>query len=254
MAPSLTEAERETLERGRAAHPQLDPDRSTLIEVYGSAALTQALEGEQAADFYLVCAALAGDDKAVERVRKRIRGTVRAIDGVDAEDIAQRCWLRLFSAERRVLRYAGRGSLDALFRVTTTRLGLNTARDAPKEASLEAAFVEAELEMGPETLLAATQYRGAFEDGLQRAVDALPDEERLLLRLHAVDRLSIDELAVVLGVHRATAARRLERARGRVAEGVRAALRETLGEAGVQDSLLRRVRSQLDLSLSRLLT
>jgi RNA polymerase sigma-70 factor (ECF subfamily) len=86
----------------------------------------------------------------------------------------------------------------------------------------------------------------AFRD----AIAALRKEERTLLRYHYLDGLGIDPLSLVLGVHRVTAARRLNKARSSVVQGTRALLTERL-RVGSRDleSILRLIESQLDISV-----
>ena len=80
----------------------------------------------------------------------------------------------------------------------------------------------------------------------------LAPEQRNVLRMSLVEGLSVDELAPVFGVHRATAARLLQRARDAVSEGTKRRLTERLSlETSELESILRLVRSQLDLSISR---
>ncbi len=71
-----------------------------------------------------------------------------------------------------------------------------------------------------------------------------------MLNLHFVDGLSIDEVGTVYHVHRATAARWISAARAALLKEIRlrlaAALRASESEL---DSVMRGVRSQLDVSL-----
>ena len=253
MSDGLTPREQTMLEHGRRAHAWLDPEAPGLLELWRPLVASTDVDGARADDVLLVCAALVGVPAAVAEVRRRIAAACRRLEGVDVDDLVQRCWLRLFSTQQRILRYAGRGDLDGLFRVTTTRLALNAVRDARTDESLEHAVATEDLRPPPEDQLATAEYQRAFKASLEHAVAHLCDDDRLLLRLHLVDHLGIDALSSLLGVHRATAARRLERARSRVAVQVHQTLRDTLGEKGVEDSDLRRLRSQLDLSLSRIL-
>jgi RNA polymerase sigma-70 factor, ECF subfamily len=77
--------------------------------------------------------------------------------------------------------------------------------------------------------------------------------DRNLLRLHVLDGLAIDDIGALHGVHRATAARWIERTREDVARAVRRDLMRQLGIDPFEvDDLLRWVQSQIDLSLSGL--
>ncbi|MFC1610733.1 transcriptional regulator, partial [Myxococcota bacterium] len=83
---------------------------------------------------------------------------------------------------------------------------------------------------------------------------SLSAKDRNLLRQSLLDGLSIDQLGAIYRVHRATAARWLAGARERVLKETLSALRQRLkiDEAEFK-SLINLVRSQLDLSLARLL-
>ena len=79
---------------------------------------------------------------------------------------------------------------------------------------------------------------------------ALESEERNLLRYHYVDRLNIDHIGAICGIHRVSAARRLTRIRARLVEGAPARLAESLrlGETELS-SVLRLIESQVDVNL-----
>ena len=83
---------------------------------------------------------------------------------------------------------------------------------------------------------------------------ALSDREKNLLRQSAIDGLSIDDLAALYRVHRATCARWLEAAREALFSDTR---RRLIDEAGIAeaecDSIIRLVQSQLHVTLRRVL-
>ncbi len=92
--------------------------------------------------------------------------------------------------------------------------------------------------------------REALRNVLREAVRSLSAHDLGLLRLHYLEGLSLEKLAELEHVHRATVARHLAAARAAALERVHALLRERLKltpEEGA--SLLRLVRSRLDLSL-----
>jgi len=83
----------------------------------------------------------------------------------------------------------------------------------------------------------------------------LGDRERTLLRLHLGERLSIDVLASMYSVNRATAARWLVAARQQLLSRARAAIRASLGSSDEElESLGVLLQSQLHVSLTRRLT
>src|SRR5262249_39658610 len=90
------------------------------------------------------------------------------------------------------------------------------------------------------------------KDAFKEAFAALSAAQRNLLRLYYLDGLTIDEIAAIKRIHRATVARRIAHCREQVATHTHQALVERLGISSSQvDSLMRLVRSHLDLSLDR---
>jgi RNA polymerase sigma-70 factor (ECF subfamily) len=98
--------------------------------------------------------------------------------------------------------------------------------------------------------------KGAYGKEFTRALDesfrSLEVGERNLLRQYFLDGLSIDALARLYDIHRATAARRVTAAREKLTERVKVRLVEqlNLGESSVQEVI---TLSNLDESLSTLL-
>jgi RNA polymerase sigma-70 factor (ECF subfamily) len=90
----------------------------------------------------------------------------------------------------------------------------------------------------------------AFGDAL-RQLDA---GDRRLLRYSIVERLTIDDVGLLAGVHRATAARHIAAARERLLEAARQYMKERLRvDTGELQSILRVCESELDVSVARLL-
>jgi RNA polymerase sigma-70 factor (ECF subfamily) len=216
-------------------------------------------------DLFLACACTAGDAHAIAALDRVYFPPVRASlarfsarsDFVDEALQALRAKL-LLGPEPRIARYAGRGPLVAWLRVAASRLAIDLLRaeDAPPaEAPVDAAPID--LDLGPEVQLLREVYRESFREALAATLGALSPEDRNLLRRHMVDHLTLQEIAVPYGVHTATIARRLTALRERVAEAVREALaarhREEGGATSLE-SLARAIRSEIDLSLSPLLS
>jgi RNA polymerase sigma-70 factor (ECF subfamily) len=102
----------------------------------------------------------------------------------------------------------------------------------------------------PELDYLKLRYRGAYEVALQAALEALPDRDALLLKLHYVDGLNIDRIGVLYGVHRSTVARWRTAARRQILASTREHLRRVLSLSDSEfDSLAALVRSQLTVSL-----
>jgi RNA polymerase sigma-70 factor (ECF subfamily) len=93
-------------------------------------------------------------------------------------------------------------------------------------------------------------YRAEFRAAFRGAVETLPAKEREILRAHFVDGQTIDQLGEANGVHRATAARWVDRARRSLVAAIRRTLMNELRvDESTYQSLLRLVASRLDLSV-----
>jgi RNA polymerase sigma-70 factor (ECF subfamily) len=105
-----------------------------------------------------------------------------------------------------------------------------------------------------ELLRAKEGYRKMFREAFQVAVGSLSFHDRLLLRQHFCDELSLDELARLHRMHRATAARQLAKIRDKLLEKTRAHFATELAiESDDFAQLMALIASQLDASLGRML-
>src|SRR5438552_7348256 len=86
-----------------------------------------------------------------------------------------------------------------------------------------------QLSASPEELLTSNLASADVEKALGRALTELPDEDRLLMKLYYFDGLRLREAGAVLGVHEATASRRLTRIHGEVRQHVEAILMKEHG-------------------------
>lgn len=254
----------------RAAHPALTLDTEALAEAIAGRTpadgdLADVLRTLRAADFYLARACAAGDPAAlaafepvlsaeVAAAARSVRASVEV-----ADEVGQRLRVSLLvgDAERgpAIADYAGRGDLRGFLRISAARECLRVARRAAREVGMAeddlGALAE---EVDPELERLKVTYRQEFAVCFETALAALEPRERTLLRHQVFDRLSIDQIGALHGVHRATAARWLERARVKLAERTEELLAERLALDTVEvASVVRLVRSQLDVSLGRLL-
>jgi RNA polymerase sigma-70 factor (ECF subfamily) len=99
------------------------------------------------------------------------------------------------------------------------------------------------------------QVGSELEAAFRSSFAALAPRERNLLRYQVLDRLGIDRIGALHGVHRATAARWIAHARKALIEGVRRRMKDRLGiDRKELDSTLQQVASRIELSLRWLLT
>lgn len=150
--------------------------------------------------------------------------------------------------------YQGRGGLAGWLKVAAVRAAHRVLRQrdtdpaglAQREPTsvdlVDAEAVWSEQERALLDAEGAQVFRTAFRD----AIDRLDPEDQRTLRLHYVDRLSIDALAELWSVHRATAARRVAKLR----QGIRTEVLQRLQtDFGTSPSSVgrwvRRMQSQL---------
>lgn len=151
--------------------------------------------------------------------------------------------------------YKGQGPLDAWLRVTATRLARKLiTRDKLANADGDEVLLETRT-MGddPELAFIKGTYRGAFRQAFREALTTLEPRARTLLKQHTIDGLSIDVLAPIHGVHRATVARWLQQAQVNLLNETRARFM-ALAKLGPDEceSVLRMVESRLDVTYRRL--
>lgn len=178
----------------------------------------------------------------------------RRASASQAEEAVQRLRHRLLvpaaNEPARLLGYGGRGELRAWVRVAALRTWLNLERETSRErGSREEELVEhaaSDLEL---EFLKGT-YRESFHRAFLEVLGELPASERLVLKLHYLDRIGMEEIGRIIGVHRLTVLRRLERTRQVLAEATKERLASQLRLSGTEvESLLRLIQSRLDVSL-----
>jgi RNA polymerase sigma-70 factor (ECF subfamily) len=220
------------------------------------------------ADLALACACADANPRALTRFEREFgRDIERAVErvpdvGMDRDDFRQRVREKLFTAtggaQPRIATYGGRGSLRAWVRVTATRLALDLTRrraDPQHQASADGDLVE-RIDGGtdPELAFMRSQWGQELRTLMEVAIGRLSPRHRNLLRYHYLHGLTARKIAQMYDVHRATAFRWLEEARGAVIGGLSAAAQEQLrvGPEEIQ-SIVALLGSRLDLSMRRLI-
>jgi RNA polymerase sigma-70 factor (ECF subfamily) len=238
-------------------------------EVFSAHVCRAEIEGSDltrfGADLFLACGCLEGDGGALRTFQRDVmpiveRQLVRSglCKRAAREDLAQQlvAWL-LAGSQPRLARYRGRGPLIAWLKVVTSRRALRlAARQRPWPDALDEATVMRLAASGPDPELDAT--RGIVRTDLQRALDgsvtALSAHARSVLRMHYVQHMTLDDIALEHRVHRATVARWLAGIRTTISAQVRERL-STAARPSSSDfrSLIAAVGEELHLSLDRLL-
>jgi RNA polymerase sigma-70 factor, ECF subfamily len=207
------------------------------------ASIAEFIDQLQADDLCLIVACEQGDEAAwgdlVARFTATVRSAARSASSNEdaAEDLAQSIWAELYGLRVRedgkptskLAYYSGRGSLAGWLRAVVGQLAVDQHR---KQSRLVQTEEDADLdrlaqhrEEGNEQLLSigavnpeqslSDKFAGAeMQKALARSVKELSDEDRLLVKLYYFDGLRLREAGAVLGVHEATASRRLTRIHG----------------------------------------
>jgi RNA polymerase sigma-70 factor (ECF subfamily) len=155
-------------------------------------------------------------------------------------------------SEPKIAEYTGKGALGGWLRVTAVRAALNQKRSMKRLVGQPEDQPTTEPPAGadPELDFLKSRYASEFREAFQATLSSLSTDERTVLRMHYLDGLTIEQVGVAYRVSRATAARWLAQARGKILEEMRTRLRARGAEV---ESVLGVVRSQLDVSIYRLL-
>ncbi|MBS1123537.1 MAG: putative DNA-binding regulatory protein [Deltaproteobacteria bacterium] len=219
---------------------------------------------DRAADLYLACACAAAGAGAAELFFARFGDRIPAYLGRLGSDrdlvdevrqiVLVRCLLGEADRPPAITTYSGRGSLEGWVRATAVREAIALQRDRARHLELAAPGTETPSEQDHALAQMIGHYREPVMRAFTAAVGALPREHRTLLRLHYVHALTTADLAKMFRISRATLVRRIADARDGLFELLQGAL---FGQAGVPpedcESVLRLVKSQVDLRLSSLL-
>lgn len=224
----------------------------------------------QVADLYLVYGCSFGLEDALSSFESSFSTTIKKVvrrfqkDMATGEDLYQIVNEKLFVGGRssgpKLLSYAGQGYLENWLRVTSTRMCLDVVRGgaqqkrevyAPEDSLQDLPDAGLDLELD----FLKREYRGHFKTAFTEALTTLSSGERNLLRQHLVARLSLEQIAALYHIHRATAARRLAKARQSLLQSTREILMRELSISENEfDSIMGLIQSRLDVSVQRLLT
>ena len=265
---------RALLEKARSLHPDITVPLERFAALLGRSLPEDpgpaAAPGElHLGDLYLAYAYGLGHEAARARVEtehftriQRRLERMRTPPAIIADILQElRCRLvELSEPETEPARstYSGRGSLGGWLFIAAIRSAERSVERARREVSDTPNGSDGSdgaeplpLRLDPETEHLVQSYKATFEEAMKQALASLSRRERNLLRFHFLERLSIDRLAEMYRVHRATAARWIVRAQQRLAEETVARFRARIptGEGSVP-RLLHLIRSKLDLDLS----
>ncbi len=231
--------------------------------------LTAAWARLRVEDLFLALWCATGDARAIAAFELVHRAD---LDGVLArfrrlsvtgDELRQTLRIKLFVANGdrppRIADYSGFGFLQNWLRVTALRALVDIAR-SEKARKLEELLADDDMlgmpSLSPDiaSRYSREQISRAIKAAFARAVTNLGPRQRNFLRHAQVDGLTLDQIAALYSVHRATVARTLAQARAELTEATRKELGAQLGIAEDSlDSVVRAADSRIDLSLSRVL-
>jgi RNA polymerase sigma-70 factor, ECF subfamily len=228
--------------------PSLLPRLQTVVNKYllrdeenaSDAALAGFIDELHADDLCLIVACECGQETAwndlVNRFSPTVRSAARSASSNEeaAEDLAQSIWAELYGLRTgkdgrqagKLAYYSGRGSLAGWLRAVVAQLAVDHHR---KQSRLVQTEDDADFDrlardggeskqqlvstqaLNPEQLMSEKLAGSEVQDALARSIRELSDEDRLLVKLYYFDGLRLREAGVVLGIHEATASRRLTR-------------------------------------------
>ncbi len=236
--------------------------------------LETALTRLRIEDLFLAQWCASGDPRAIAAFEHVHRADIEAVLArfrrlaVSAEELRQTLRIKLFVAGAgspdetrppRIAGYSGFGFLQNWLRVTALRMLVDVAR-GERARRLEELLGDDDFfdlpALGADVGAAYShdQISRAIKQAFARAVAGLAPRQRNFLRHAHVDALSLDQIAALYSIHRATVARTLATARAELVVATRKELAEHLGvSADALDSVVRAADSRIDLSLSRVL-
>jgi RNA polymerase sigma-70 factor, ECF subfamily len=194
----------------------------------------------QADDLCLIVACERGNQAAwsdlVERFSATVRSAARSASSNEegAEDLAQSIWAELYGLRVRkdgkpaskLAYYSGRGSLAGWLRAVVSQLAIDhhrkqsrlvqTEEDSDFDRLVGQGHQESNWSglngvLNPELEISKKLAGAELQRALVKSVARLSAEDRLLVKLYYFDGLRLREAGAVLGVHEATASRRLTR-------------------------------------------
>jgi RNA polymerase sigma-70 factor, ECF subfamily len=254
------------LTRVRSAHPNCRVSETDFLshvalrlrEVPDSLSALQTLRWE---DLYLTFACTKQDPHALAFFESEYgRGVTSALSSIlkhaaQVDEAKQAVWVKLLvgSAEQsaRIGSYGGRGDLASWLRAVSTRLAFDnldsSQREVPSgDVPLEA-FVFTGIDLESEHL--KEKYLPEFKQSFRDAFRSLTPRDRNLLRQHYVHGQTLGQVATLYGMGRATATRKIAKARDLLLRRTLANLRTKLGlSADELDSVLRLLQTRLDIS------
>ncbi len=269
MAAPANEIEAHLANAWRAARlrwPTVVVDQAQFVLHAMPHAAVVALDRWCSEELYLTCALGAADPRALAVFEVEY---LAPLDGAlaqfsdpglvdDAKQVLrERLLVRAEAGQPpRITRFTGRGPLARWLEVTAVRTAVSLRRkdrDVPVEDRALAALQGGGAD--PQLVHLQQTYLAELTKAWRAALRGLTPRDRTLLRLHLVDRLSVEKLGPLYGVHATTAARWIRQIRERLADAVKGNLRAMLAVTTEElASIVALIQSQMDVTLGELLS
>lgn len=262
----MVQAELERLvQAGRAAWPAVRVDDAAFERFVVERLEPAEMASAHGADLYLAFGCVSQDPKALEAFERehmaRVPAFIHRVDKSEAvaAEVQQVLRERLLVGRQdraaKIAEYAGRGPLASWLRVVAVRVALELQRSKKPEVSHEDDGAnELSASDDPEMDYLRLRYGREFREAFTESLAALDAKQRTILQLYLVDGLNIERIGQVYQVHRATVARWIAGTRDHLYDDTRRRLRDKLHlEVTEFESIVRLVRSQLDVSVRRIL-
>lgn len=233
------------------------PEDTSVIESFSSLRI---------ADLYLVHACLEHNHEALNIFSQQVLAKTDAAlssilkSSMRVADLKQSLLQQFFTGNGdsppTMLTYSGRKSLRNWVYLVAVRKALTLHKRAQKECFFpKEAFEQiSAIEDDPELAYLKQLYQKEFTTAFQKALLSLSCEERNLLRYHTLDGLNIDQIGFIFRIHRATAARWIEKVRRKLMINTRQILLQNLHLKPTEyESIMRLIQSQLYISIKQYL-
>jgi RNA polymerase sigma-70 factor (ECF subfamily) len=222
------------------------------------------IEGPRAADMFLAWACGTSEAAALTVFEKEYIGRIPAmlshmkLSASMLDEVVQEVRTKLLVGKSdepaKIASYATRGRLDGLVQVVATRAAISLLRKSKPSAGEEELLKLPDPAYAPSLSYMKAQYREAFSGCFENAVGTLSSRDRNLLRLHLLDKVTLEQLATMYKVHRATVVRWIAKVREDLFDKTRELLSAQLKiNSDEFESLMKQIESRLDLSVRRML-
>jgi RNA polymerase sigma-70 factor (ECF subfamily) len=266
----VTTSIEDQLAAARAVWPDLEVDgtrfAAELARRLGCELTPELLGKIRADDVYLAIACADGAPAAIAHLEREYMQEVEIaaskLRATKDQTDEMRGHLRqiLFTAEpgraAALASFSGRGDLRGYLRVIVTRELIRMINKGRREVPLgdDEILDRLGIPNDPEISIMRRRYGADVDAALRAALAGLDDRGRALLRYSLIDGWSIDRIAEVYGVHRATAARWLTGVRERIGDRIRSELATRLSlPVDEVSSIVRLLHSRIEVSFERII-